>query len=499
MQLTSFAKSALWAIFGLYVVVASFMVFHHQPWNDELHAFNIAKSSPNLTDLLYNTRYEGHPPAWFIILWVVSKFTHNWAYIKAIQLTADVLAVFLLLFYSRLPFITKLLLPFGYFFLFEFAIFSRNYMPGVLAAFAICIILNRQFKYKLVCYYVLLFFMSNVHLLALLLAGSLHVYFLLSLKTPKKATVALHILLGIIIAIPALYFIAPPYNRTSNISYLLHVQTGLSIFAPAQLPLRALLPMPAWWQYNFWNTQFLLTAQPSLKILKYINPLISLALLGWLCFILRKNKKSLLLFITNVLLTFIVGAFIFTLGSARYSGFIFIGFIVAYWLYCNETQVSKSQNRAVTTLLLIQFISGVFATTQCLRHPFSNTYRLSELLNKVPANQKVVTDYWALITVAAYTNKPVYCIDMQKDMRFVLWQDDLAVMNSKKYRYAEGTAYLFNHENIKTVYMVSTATPAQITGADQQFAKQYKVTLVNKIDGAIEKGSNLYLYQVSSF
>src|ERR1700689_24933 len=196
-------------------------MFHHELWGDELQAWNIAKGSCSFFDVIHNTRYEGHPPVWYIILWIISKFTHNLIYVQVVHLLIAILIIFIILFYSPLPTITKILLPFGYYFLFEYAMLSRNYAVGVLAAFLICIIINKEFKYKLVVYYALLFIMSNTHLFAMLLACSLHLYFLiLNVEKKKIISTALHISLGIVIFLPAVYFIYPPSDATADMKVL---------------------------------------------------------------------------------------------------------------------------------------------------------------------------------------------------------------------------------------------------------------------------------------
>src|SRR6185503_14787340 len=155
---------------------------HHEMWGDEIHSWNIAKGSRGFFGLINNSRYEGHPPAWYVILWSISKFTHNLAYVQAVHLIIASLSVFLILFFSPFPLSTRVLIPFGYFFLFEYAVLSRNYAIGVLLAICICLLIRKKFRYKLILYYVLLFLLSNTHLLAILLAGSLHLYFLLFLN-----------------------------------------------------------------------------------------------------------------------------------------------------------------------------------------------------------------------------------------------------------------------------------------------------------------------------
>ncbi|HEY2726502.1 MAG TPA: hypothetical protein VGI61_04980, partial [Parafilimonas sp.] len=67
-------KKIEWIVFILYIIIVSYAMFHHELWADELHSWNIAKGSNSFFDLIRNTRYEGHPPVWYVILWIVSKF-----------------------------------------------------------------------------------------------------------------------------------------------------------------------------------------------------------------------------------------------------------------------------------------------------------------------------------------------------------------------------------------------------------------------------------------
>jgi hypothetical protein len=384
-----FSKPLLWIVFGLYIIVAGFTMYHHELWGDEFHSWNIAKGSSSFLDLIHNRRYEGHPPVWYTILWIISKFTHNLVYIQVVHFTIAVLVIFVMLFYSPLPDSTKILLPFGYYFLFEYAILSRNYALGILAGFTICIIINKEFRYKLIVYYALLFFMSNVHLLSLLLAASLHLYFLIATIEQKKKQniIALHILLGILVFLPAVHFISQPSESQINLLYFIR-GWDLSKFAiDLQAPLRSFMPIPAWWQYNFWNTQFLIELHHKYKVLKIISPLLAFTFVGFGCYILKNDKKILAVFAANTFLTFIVGN-IFSLTTQRYCGFIFIGFIVAYWLHCYENPIQqKSKKIIVTAVLLIQLIAGIFIVSKDIALPFSNGYLVRELVNEVPANE----------------------------------------------------------------------------------------------------------------
>src|SRR5258705_3915967 len=96
----SLVSPILWGIFILYIVICGYTITHHELWGDELHSWNIAKASKSFFDLISNTRYEGHPPLWYTILWVVSKFTHNLVYIQLVHGIIAGLIVFIILFFS---------------------------------------------------------------------------------------------------------------------------------------------------------------------------------------------------------------------------------------------------------------------------------------------------------------------------------------------------------------------------------------------------------------
>jgi len=498
---TSLANRKLWSIFILYIFILSYTIAHHELWSDEIHSWNIAKASVSLFDLIHNTRYEGHPPIWYIILWSISKLTHDVTYIQMPQFIIASLIVFIVLFFSPFPLVIRILIPFGYYFLFEYAVLSRNYAVGILPALCICYILQKDFKGKLLLYYVLLFFMSNTHLLAAILAGSLHLYFLLwNIEQNKKtSTIFLHVFAGIVIFLPALYFISPPSDSELNMHFWierLNIINQMRIMF--QAPLRAFLPIPAWWNYNFWNTEFLLEAQSKYTVLKFVSPLVFITLLALIFYTLKEDKKSLILFATNLLLTFIIAG-IYPLAYTRYVGFIFLSFIAASWLYCYEQPVSQNKNRVLNSLLVIQLIAGVFAVSKDIQLPFSNLYRVNELVKEVPANEKIVTDYWCLNTLEAYVDKPFYCIELGKEMSFILWDKEFAIAQNTPNRFLKGVKNLFEKEGIKKVYMISIHSQKELFQLGPQLAKSFKVALIDKREGAIEKGSNLYLYKINSF
>ena len=492
---TSSTRLKLCTAFFLYIIVAGITIINHELSGDEIHSWNIAKASGSISDLINNTRYEGHPPVWYLILWSISKFTHNLVYVQIAQLIIASSVVFIVLFYSPFPLITRILIPFGYYFLFEYGVLSRNYAIGVLPAFCICYIMQKDFKYKFPLYYALLFFMSNAHLLALILAASLHLYFLLLNFEKKKKASGLfpHILLGIPVFLPALYFIFPPADSGLTLGILLNKFDNYYLGIIAKSPLRTFIPVPAWWEYNFWNTQFLLILQEKNSMLKLLTPLLSLGLLGVVWIVLKDSKKSFALFLFNLILTFIV-AVVFPLTTQRYIGFIYIGFIAAYWLRCFAMPVNRRNTWLINILLGVQVVAGAFTITKDIRLPFSNFYRVNELINEVPVNEKIVTDYWCVNTISAFTDTAYYCIGMDTIPTFLQW---------KKHHtrgpgvYLNSIKKLFETEHLKRIYLVSTYSPPIILEVDPQMEEFFPLKIVDKREGAIDKWANLYLYEIN--
>src|SRR6202012_3972107 len=115
--------------------------------------------------------------------------------------------------------------------------------------------------------------------------------------------------------------------------------------------------------------------------------------------------------------------------------FVFIGFLIAYWLFCAEHPVADKWTNPVNLLLLFQLAGGLFSWWQDIRRPFSYSYLVTDLLREVPAGDKWVTDYWTMNTVVAYTDHPAYCVDMGKPLSFILWSKDMSEMDKKPYRY----------------------------------------------------------------
>lgn len=485
---TTSNRRMLAGLYLLYLVLLGYTIGHHELWGDELHSWNIAKGSGSFFELLRNIRYEGHPPLWYTLIWIVSKFTHNLFYVQCLQMVLMSAAVYLLLFRSPLPALAKMLSPFGYYFLYEYGALSRNYAIGVLLACCICLVLQRKPVKDNLVYYVLLFLLANTHLLGALLAASLHFYFLLQPHSARKRIAAL--CFGFLAIFPAVFFIFPPGDSQLNMDFWLRIWNAKRLADITAAPAKALAPLPAMHEKHFWNTHF--TDHFSFAVMAVCAVVLTTIAVA----VLRKDKRSLLLFLLNLLLTFAV-ALLFPLNTARYTGFIFISFIMAAWLYRAHYEFPKGALLALNSLLVLQLGGSLIALPRDWRAPFSNAYRVNEILENVPATDSVVSSYWCFNNVAAYADKPFYCLELNKRISFLLWDKQMSLVSGAPHVFTRSFHRLFQEMPVNHVWLLSSYSPEALHQKDDSLCQQYNLILKRSIEGAIETQSDLYLYNVS--
>lgn len=105
----------------------------HEPFFDEAEAWQIAKCVSLKTLLFETTHYEGHPPLWHLILMPFAKAGAPYELsLTLVSLVFMGAAVFLILRFAPFPRIVRLLLPFTYFYFYQYGVISRVYCVMVL-------------------------------------------------------------------------------------------------------------------------------------------------------------------------------------------------------------------------------------------------------------------------------------------------------------------------------------------------------------------------------
>jgi len=487
----------LWAVFAAYLLLLLVALAKHELWGDEIHSWNIARSSTGLLDLLHNSRYEGHPPLWYVVLFTITRFTHEPESMKIAQAVFAVAMVYLVLFRSPFPVFIRALIPFGYYFAFEYGALSRNYAIALVLAFLLAwLLLNRPRQQK-VWFYVLVFLLANTHLLGLLLALSFCAYDAWEERSGPKGWrgALMPLAIGGLLCLPAALQIAPPGDSQLNLRFWLDIWTDRQWDIIAQAPLKAFVPMPETNELHFWNTNTLLRrileGESGMAVVRGCAVLL---LAVWF-FLLRKVRGSVVFMATNVLLTAAV-AFIFPLTSARYVGFIWVGFLIASWLYLRERPLGRAHQLFLSVVLIIHVIAGAFALNRDHTQPFSNASKVRELYAQVPAGAMVVTDYWCLNNLSAFLDRPFHCLEHRKELSFLRWDQELAKATKQPNFYTSGLRELWQSGAFEEVYMISVNDAERLQAKDSELSARFDVALIDRTEGAIEAHSNVYLYRI---
>ena len=162
--------------FVLFILLGIIGIINHEMWRDELQAWLIAKNSGSLINLFQNFRYEGHPGLWFMILYYISRFTHNPVSMQFAHLLIASAAVFLFLKYSPFSKLQKLLFIFGYFPFYEYSIISRNYSLGMLFIFLFCTLYCTKKNFLLLAG--VIFLLAQTNIFGLIIAIALSIFLL---------------------------------------------------------------------------------------------------------------------------------------------------------------------------------------------------------------------------------------------------------------------------------------------------------------------------------
>jgi hypothetical protein len=130
-----------------YLIVVSFLAFHHEVWRDEVRALNIAAASHSPVDLLRNLKNEGHPALWYLLLYLGNHITGSMLVLKPTALLIAAAAAYVLMRFAPFPAWQKVLFLLGQFPLYEYSVMCRNYGISMLLLFAAATVYRCRFTH----------------------------------------------------------------------------------------------------------------------------------------------------------------------------------------------------------------------------------------------------------------------------------------------------------------------------------------------------------------
>jgi hypothetical protein len=411
------------------VVYASLVLWAekaHTFWRDEAEVWIVARDSHSLLNLLHNVRYEGHPPAWYWVIYCITHFTWNPAWMKLPNVLFAIAAALLILTFTRAALWVRLGIIFSYFLLFEYAVIDRNYMMGVmLLLLALRLIAAARGPLALS---ITLGLAALTSVPAAVLAVCL---FLLQFTRPSDRRKHWRTYLGAAIfalcLLAALLEVRPPKDSGLMMDSLPRQGLAKTLVHPFHDIAKGYLPRPSL-QVAFWDTN-LIDAHSQLAF-----TLIGLALAAALVFFFRGRVRLFFLAASALLLLQMV---VSRRTDDRHVGWLFIVFLLALLLRHipslddPQSQPSTWRTALLAALLTVQVIAGIFAVTVSARHTFSGSAAAAAYLRDHNLNTAPIVfapDFVSLAPLAYLERPNAYYVESHTLGSIVVWnkQEHLA-------------------------------------------------------------------------
>ncbi len=397
----------------LFIILGIFGVLHHDLWRDELQAWLIARYSHSIPELLYNLRYESHPPLWYFLLFWFKNITSNPKSMQFLHLGLASINAWLVLKFAPFSRLQKVFLIFGWFLFYEFALISRSYVLGVFFIFLFCI-LARQQKRDYLLLALVLILLNFTSILGLILAVAFAAFLVLEA-----------------IQMPVLLEHKRPQALVALFLLISAVFTGLIIMNP--LPdsgwIKGLISWPG--PRPFFKS-LILAYFPYWGSIRMIS--VSLLQFSYLFFFLSffffyRKGSVLFLYAIGVLGLVLFFSMINNLFS-RHMGHLFI-LLVACWWIC--PQIPSWANRLITVVLFIQLAVGLGAYKSNLNLTFSDgkdaaIYIKMHKLDQLP----IIVAGSGGVPISGYLNKPVFYLVRERWGTFYIYDNKAAEFSSQQ-------------------------------------------------------------------
>jgi hypothetical protein len=477
-------------VFILYICVTLPMLFFHEQWRDEMQALTLVRSCSSIFDIPQATRYEGHPLLWFILLYIINSFTSSIFTIQLVHWLIMTTGVFVFLRYASLDFVYKVLIIFGYYFVFEYTAFFRNYAAGITLLFIAMVLLQRQ-KLVTAAAFVFLALQANIFavFLGIALWFTVSLYFYRQYKRPILIG-SLIVMAGVLISF---FYMIPPADTGINPGIMHNVPRS----RPALIFWNGLVPLSKT-NLHFWNKNIIQS-----------NALIIVAAVVTLYFCLLCIRRSFFatLFFIVVLLQVLPFTFLKFSGSTRHHGHILIAFIMALWLSkmlprtLPKTALSNwyakifdypRVDQVSHFFLLLLFIANVFAGTVAsyfdYRYSFSKGREVAGYLRDHQlANHFIISDPdEGTSTIAMLLGRKFYSPLSDLFYNTVTWNNKRKI----KPTHEQVLHILQNKRRELHNVLLITSYPVMDT-----LLQQTNTRLLTSFKPAIEATEEFYLYQ----
>lgn len=455
---------------------------HHEVWLDEAHHFLLARDSTSIADLGHNARYEGHPLLWNVLLFIITRFTHDVFYMQLLNVTIMSAVCYLFVKHSRVSVMLCLLLLLSYFFIYEFLLISRNYSLLLLALTCTFISLEKK---KTKALYLSLFFLSFTHGFGIIIACTLCAILFVYrdyMKTNKTilAILILHNLTVLWnIRVPPDHFLFG-YN-TDGLFSITRLSKGAAMFVKGLIPIPA---MPVRWNSNL-----------LISTLKAFGALIGAGIYGLILFSLRKQKFYFWLYLISTMLIVVSMTVSPVTMGTRYCGLLFILFAFIA-CFTGLPSVDIAVKRLLITLTIIQGVAGLIFFISDMGNDFSNGKNVASFIRQsYPGKIIVASNFSSAPAIAAYLDKKIYYPEPGEFGSYCKWNTWPFVLTSEQFITQVEQQLKVQNSLILVLnqHYYNTSLSSRLSFNDPGTSSK----LLKRFDGALVNNENYYVFLVA--
>lgn len=420
----------VWTVLALYTAFISFVSAFHEAWKDETQAWRLAIDSHGIRALVHNARYEGHPLLFHVMVQALGHISRSWWAFATLHVIIATLGAWLLLRYAPFTRLQKVLLVFGYWMAYEYAVVVRPYGLGLMLAFAACIVwtATRRRPWWTTLFLILL---ANTTPMGFLLALTLALGFVVDWVWPDdgRPRPSWRVLLtggiaALVVAVVVLYVamaqMKPPADAAFQGTPMAAV--GVSKWDIASSPtteLRALAPVvfadSAGVHWNRWL--FVPESRGALAAL-LVASLAAIVLGG---IIASRRRVALLVFVVGTAGYLFFFAFIYA-GAAHHHGYLFAVWILSAWLAWSgapsrwpsalqrlSARFEPDRSRLLTLSLVIPVVATVEIAAGDVVGTFGDARHVADVIRSHGLADATIVDVGRSDgqAVAAFLDRPV--------------------------------------------------------------------------------------------
>ena len=491
-----------WFFFVAFMVLSFWGISVHEIWLDEMHHWLLARDSNSLTELYQIARKDWHPLTWNVLLYIISRFSFDPFWMQILHITISAIVVYIFFSYSPFPLLYKILFAFGYYILYEYNVISRNYNLMVLFCFIICILYPRRTKSYLLLSLMLLG-LANTHYLGTLISASfvmvLAIDFFIESKNKSNVYV---VILSLTIYITGLLSTLAKVFASNDMKSEFDFQNLLQIKKIASgllIVTKGLIPIADFTQYSFWNSNWLISYNPTLALLTSIVCIAAIAVIlfdRWLIVLF-----FIVTFVNLILFSTAVGY-----NGYRYFGSVYIVFILSLWLssYYDSVKISTGIGLFLTNLqtrikipviyfiLVAQCIAGISTFILDVNRPFSEAKYAVKYLeqNKLNSYAVAVDNLNTATSISGYLERKVFFPILNGWVGYRLWNIPYKTEHSLFFsKLIENSEKLGKEVIIILHRKLNPSIPVHFTG-------QMQISEIIEFNKSIIGDENCFLYKV---